>query len=665
MSTGYQPLHPWTARASECRPIDGLDASSYLLGRSTTTGRDHVIYYGSDAGVMSVKWRTMKVVFRYSESTSGPILKPQWPLVFDLIDDPAEEWDLIEKRLDCAWVLTPVAACWARLRRVQSATHTSIRVKSSPHEGITTCQAGPDIYLVRLVSYLRILCNPEEEPALAFTVSAGHASRPAFRMPAGCRLPYAARQVHALVGPPRGVTMSTIPTPDGQPLPRAQLIAERAFTTLERFLHIEAVSGIVLLSAAAVALSCANSSLAPSYHAVWHTALSVGVGNHQISQPLHFWINDGLMTIFFLVVGMEIRREIHEGALSDLRQAALPMAAAVGGVIAPALIYLSLNADPAQRHGWAIPTATDIAFAVGVLALLGRSIPGNVRVFLLTLAIVDDVIAVLIIAFFYSGGLDYSGFAVAGLGISIVVALQRIGIGSAFAYLVPGAIVWTGMLMTGAHPTLAGVILGLMTPVVSTRTRERPRDAVKRIADELRDCDPHVGKHIDTIKHAVRELRLAQRELLPPVIRVQTALHPWVAYGIMPLFALANAGVTLDGVDLSATGPQLIMIGVAFALVAGKPLGVIGVSWLAVKAGWCRLPPGVTWNGMFLIGLLAGIGFTMSIFIAMLAFADESLLSAAKLGVLLASVVAAVLGLAWGAIYRRSLAGVGASSGQK
>ena len=445
------------------------------------------------------------------------------------------------------------------------------------------------------------------------------------------------------------------PSRTRQDLPRVQLLAERAFATLERFLHIEALSGVVLLIAAAIALLWANSPLADSYHALWHAPVSFGVGSFVFSQTLHFWINDALMTIFFLVVGMEIRREIHEGALSSLRQAALPMAAAMGGVIVPALIYLALNAQPIRQDGWAVPTATDIAFAVGILALLGRSIPGNVRVFLLALAIIDDIVAVLIIAIFYSGGLDYSGFVMASLGVLMVLGFQQMGIGSAYAYVLPGAIVWTGLLMTGAHPTLAGVVLGLMTPVLSTRTRENPLHVASRVVNDLRERNSHDAKDVTGLSHPLRELRLAQREILPPVIRVQMTLHPWVAFGIMPLFALANAGVSVGGIDLSAEGPQWVMIGVALALVAGKPLGVIGLSWLMVRLGWCSLPPGVSWGGICLTGLLAGVGFTMSIFIAMLAFADENLLGAAKLGVLLGSLVAALLGLGWGMVYARQL----------
>lgn len=433
-------------------------------------------------------------------------------------------------------------------------------------------------------------------------------------------------------------------------LPRAQLLTERTFATLERFLHIEAASGIVLLMAAAVALIWANSPFADGYHALWRLPVSFGIGGFAFSQSLHFIINDASMTVFFLVIGMEIRREIHEGSLSSPRQAGLPIMAALGGVIVPALIYLGLNAEPSRLHGWAVPTATDIAFAVSVLALLGRGIPSNVRVFLLALAIIDDIIAVLIIALFYSGGLDWHGFIVAGLGMLAVLGFQRLGIGSAFAYVLPGAIIWTGLLMTGAHPTLAGVVLGMMTPVVPLPTREHPLDMVANAARELRDYGD--GKNAHHLAVPLRRLRLGQRELLPPVVRVQVALHPWVAFGIMPLFALANAGVSMGGVGLSAAGPQWVMGGVALALVLGKPLGVVGMSWLMVRLGWCRLPPGVSWGGVVLIGLLAGIGFTMSIFIAMLAFESEALLGAAKLGVLTGSLMAAMLGLGWGFMYR-------------
>lgn len=442
-------------------------------------------------------------------------------------------------------------------------------------------------------------------------------------------------------------------TDEKSELPRAQDLAERALATLEKFLHIEAVSGIVLLVAAVAALVWANSPLQHGYHALWHTPLVIGVGDFVASQPLHFWINDALMTVFFLVVGMEIRREISEGALSSFRQALLPLAAAVGGVVVPALVFFAFNPGLPQRDGWAVGAATDIAFAVGVLALLGRGIPGNVRVILLALAIIDDIIAVLIIAIFYTDGLELAGFLVAGGGIALALGMQRIGIGNAWLYVVPGVITWAGVLQTGAHPTLSGVVLGLLTPMTRTPMRERPKKVIARVASDLtsREIDPvrDAGK----LAKPLQQLREAEREILPPAIRVQMALHPWVAYLIMPVFALANAGVDLGGVDLAASGATWVMLGVTLALVAGKPIGVVTVSWLMVRLGFSRLPEGVNWRGIGLIGLLTGVGFTMSIFIAMLAFADENLLGAAKLGVLLGSFAAAVLGLAWGWLVMR------------
>ena len=431
------------------------------------------------------------------------------------------------------------------------------------------------------------------------------------------------------------------------PLSPARRIARKAFTAFEHFLHIEAASGIVLLAAAIAALIWANSPYGYRYDALWEMPITFAVGHFSFSRPLHFWINDALMTVFFLVVGMEIRRELHEGSLSNPKQAVLPLAAAVGGVAAPAVIYLLVNRGAGAANGWAIPTATDIAFAVGVLALLGRSIPSNVRIFLLTLAIVDDIIAVLIIAFFYSSGFHYAGLAMGAAGMALIVIMQRIGIGAAPAYIVPGAVIWTGLLIGGAHPTLTGVILGLMTPVVPTRRRKLTLVELSRAASEV--TNETIGtSDLERLTKPLQTLRLARRELLPPVLRVQWSLHPWVAYGIMPLFALANAGVHIAGVNLADGHARLVFIGVALALVVGKPLGVFSVSWVLVRIGLCRLPTGVTWSGIGLIALLAGIGFTMSVFIAMLAFDEPNALAAAKLGVLVGSLVAGIAGFTWG-----------------
>ncbi|MCY1285520.1 Na(+)/H(+) antiporter NhaA [compost metagenome] len=274
--------------------------------------------------------------------------------------------------------------------------------------------------------------------------------------------------------------------------------------------------------------------------------------------------------------------------------------------------------------------------------------PSSVRVFLLALAIIDDIVAVLIIALFYSGGLDPMGFLIAGVGILLVLGLQWIGVGSAYGYLLPGALLWFGLLKTGAHPTLAGVVLGLMTPVRPVKLIETPVQLASQAISEFAEREQAANGDTNELMGPIKQLRQAQRELLPPVLRVQMALHPWVAYLVMPLFALTNAGVSLDGVNLDEGGSLAVLSGVAVALVMGKPVGVLCSSWLMVRMGWCSLPPGMTWSWLALIGCLAGIGFTMSIFIANLAFTEQELLSAAKLGVLVASAIAGLLGMIYG-----------------
>lgn len=459
--------------------------------------------------------------------------------------------------------------------------------------------------------------------------------------------------------PPHENTSSPIhpqfpaPSPDIPPLHRVTMKASSAFA---RMLHIEAMSGIVLLIAAAIALIWANSPWAASYFATWHAPLALTLGPWTWSTDLHFFVNDVLMTIFFLVVGMEIRREMYNGALADVRQALLPIIAALGGVVVPALIYVALARGDAQLlNGWAIPTATDIAFAIGVLALLGKSIPGPLRIFLLALAIIDDIVAVLIIAFFYSGGLDYSGFGIALVGLVLVLLFNRMGVAAAWAYVVPGAILWLGLLHTGAHPTLAGVVLGLMTPVAMRPAQRHHLDVAEQALTRIRSHAQRGQFEVDVLHHELRIATTAQRDLLPPVFRLPAMLHPWVAFGVMPIFALANAGVQFGGMDLAATGPHTVFWGVLLALVLGKPLGVFLATFLAVKSGVSPLPEGINWRGVLLVGVLAGIGFTMAIFVGGLAFSDAALLSAAKLGILAASATAAIVGLVYGFIVRHKL----------
>lgn len=459
--------------------------------------------------------------------------------------------------------------------------------------------------------------------------------------------------------PPHENTSSPIhpqfpaPSPDIPPLHRVTMKASSAFA---RMLHIEAMSGIVLLIAAAIALIWANSPWAASYFATWHAPLALTLGPWTWSTDLHFFVNDVLMTIFFLVVGMEIRREMYNGALADVRQALLPIIAALGGVVVPALIYVALARGDAQLlNGWAIPTATDIAFAVGVLALLGKSIPGPLRIFLLALAIIDDIVAVLIIAFFYSGGLDYSGFGIALVGLVLVLLFNRMGVAAAWAYVVPGAILWLGLLHTGAHPTLAGVVLGLMTPVTMRPAQRHHLDVAEQALTRIRSHAQRGQFEVDVLHHELRIATTAQRDLLPPVFRLPAMLHPWVAFGVMPIFALANAGVQFGGMDLAATGPHTVFWSVLLALVLGKPLGVFLATFLAVKSDVSPLPEGINWRGVLLVGVLAGIGFTMAIFVGGLAFSDAALLSAAKLGILAASATAAIVGLVYGFIVRHKL----------
>jgi NhaA family Na+:H+ antiporter len=435
----------------------------------------------------------------------------------------------------------------------------------------------------------------------------------------------------------------------------SQHLTERVVQTLERFLHIEAVSGGVLITAATVALVWANSPFAHWYDDLWHLPLTIGIGSLSMTQSLHFVVNEGLMTIFFLVAGLEIRRELHEGALSSIRSAALPLVAAIGGVIAPAAIYLSLNWDT-NRGGWAVPIATDIAFAVGVLALLGKSIPSGIRILLLALAIIDDIVAVLVIAIGYSHDLNPSGAGIAAAAILIVFVFQRLGIRSALAYTLPGVLLWLGLWRLGVHPTLAGVALGLITPALPLAGRKTAEVLPKKLERIAQRAHSEGADHQEVVS-SIGEVRLAQRDLVPPVVTVQSQLHGWVAYGIMPLFALANAGVSLNGLDMGDVGNASVVMGILLGLLLGKPLGILFASWLTIRFGWCELPTDVGWRGLLLIAFLGGIGFTMSIFIAALAFSDEALLATAKLAVLIASGIAAAIALVLGkAMFRAQLA---------
>lgn len=416
---------------------------------------------------------------------------------------------------------------------------------------------------------------------------------------------------------------------------------------VEHFLHLETAGGVILMFAAAVALIWANSPWANSYHELWHTSIRIGFGSLSGSTNLHFIINDVLMTIFFLVVGMEIKREIIEGELSDIRRAALPCAAAIGGMIAPALIYFALNPQAPASSGWGVPMATDIAFAVGILSLLGKRVPAAMRILLLALAIIDDLGAILVIAIFYTPNFNPAGLGIAAIGIVVLVLWLRLGIRPGLPFMVPLVIIWSGLYIAGVHSTLAGVIVGLAIPVRSWLSKEQFMATAKRaITDFERLAAEGADQH--QLVQPVNLLNFAGREALSPVVRGEAKLHGWVAFGIMPVFALANAGVHLGGVDFGFPGATNVMLGVSLGLILGKPLGIMLMSWLFVRTGLAQLPRGLNWTSVLVVGMTAGIGFTMSIFIAGLAFTDPALLSLGKLAILIGTAGAAIIGLGVG-----------------
>jgi Na+:H+ antiporter, NhaA family len=430
------------------------------------------------------------------------------------------------------------------------------------------------------------------------------------------------------------------PPPPGSWAP-ARSAARRLLSPVERFLSIEASSGIVLLAAALIALAWANSPWHHSYEALLHTPIGFRAGDIAFERDVHFWINDGLMVVFFFVVGLEIKRELHAGELSEVRRAALPAFAALGGMIVPAIIYSLWNAGTPAAGGWGIPMATDIAFAVGVLALLGKRVPPALRILLLALAVIDDLGAIIVIAVFYSSGFSFAGLAVAGLGIVIILVMQKLGVRSPWAYVPAALVTWAGTYATGVHPTIAGVVVGLLTPVRVWFGPEHFVEHASNAVEAVRTANR--AQDGSRLLSRLSDLNLARQEAVSPVTRIQHALHGWVAFAIMPLFALANAGVALGSASLDDGGHR-VLLGVVLGLVFGKPIGVILFSWIAVRARVAVLPTGVGWLGVAVVGLVAGIGFTMALFIASLAFPKGPLIEIAKLGILAGSGVAAVSG---------------------
>jgi NhaA family Na+:H+ antiporter len=424
-----------------------------------------------------------------------------------------------------------------------------------------------------------------------------------------------------------------------------QTAIERITHPVRRLLHTAPAAGLVLLACAAVAMAWANSPFAHSYHALWEMPIALGVGSWSASLSLHAVINDGLMAVFFFLVGLEIKREVLVGELASVRKAALPVAAAFGGMIVPALLFLAFNAGGPGSRGWGIPMATDIAFALGVLALLGNRFPPGLRVFLSALAIADDLGAVLVIALFYTASVSWSALgAVAGL-LALSLAANAIGVRAAWAYALIGIALWAAVLLSGVHATVAGVLLAMTIPsrtVIDEDVLLRGARAALQQFDDA--CDPNTTVLSNSVHQAaLRRLEVLSEKALPPLARLEHGLHGIVMFGIMPLFALANAGVELRGGG-GALG-STIALGVILGLVVGKPIGITLASWLAVRTGIAALPAGIDWRALGGAAMLGGIGFTMSLFIAGLAFGNSpDQLTSAKLGTLVASVIAGVIG---------------------
>jgi len=400
---------------------------------------------------------------------------------------------------------------------------------------------------------------------------------------------------------------------------------------LREFLATEVAGGLVLLVATVAALVWANSPWDAAYERLWHTELVASLGQDRLAMDLRHWVNDGLMALFFVVVGLEVKRELLQGELRDRRRALLPIVAAAGGMVVPAALYLAVNLGGDGAPGWGIPMATDIAFALGVLALVARSLPPVLRVFLLTLAIVDDIGAIVVIAVFYSTTIDGPWLAAAFAVVVVVVALRQLGVSFTPLFVVLGGCLWLALHSSGVHATLAGVAMGLLAPA----TPRLGREIILGRSDELLDVFSP-----ESARATSRLARMSVSELE----WLEHGLHPLSSLVIVPLFALANAGVALSGDALEGALSSPVTLGVLVGLVAGKTVGITGAAWLACRLGWAELPRDVGWREIAGVAALGGIGFTVSLFITGLAFDSVEIIAEAKVGILAASLLASVLG---------------------
>ena len=421
---------------------------------------------------------------------------------------------------------------------------------------------------------------------------------------------------------------------------------QRRFDKLLQFTSSSTKAAAVMLAAAIVALLVANFGDHEAFLHFWHTDVTLGFGDAVAHMSLAHIINDVLMAVFFLLVGLEIKYEMTVGELTNIRQALLPIIAAVGGVCAPIVIYLAFNAaNPASVHGWGVPTATDIAFALGIMALLGNRVPNGVRVFLSTLAVADDIIAIIVIAVFYGNAPSFAWLGAAAVVLIVLVAMNRLHVYSIAPYLLAGVVLWVCVFMSGVHSTIAGVLLAFTIPTGSRIDLAGFADwsgkKVRQAREAFRPDEPVMGQ--DDYIHHVHGLSKVARQVVPPATRLEHALNPWVNFIILPLFALTNADVALSGGSGNLLADPALL-GVFFGLLVGKPVGIMLFSFITVKAKIARLPEHVNWMHMLGAGILGGVGFTMAIFVANLAFEDAAMVTTAKVGILSASALAGVLG---------------------
>lgn len=420
---------------------------------------------------------------------------------------------------------------------------------------------------------------------------------------------------------------------------RASLLARAVQLPVQEFIHTQGVSSAALLMAAVAALLWANSPWAADYHRAWHAELNIS----GLALPLEEWINDALMALFFFLMGMEIKQEIVHGELSEPKRAALPVFAALGGMIAPALIYAAFNHGLATAHGWGIPMATDIAFSLGVLSLI-KGVPAELKVFLLTLAIADDVGAIVVIAIFYTHTLHWNYLLIAAVLLAAIYLCRRVGFGRQIFFAVMGFCVWLAALRSGVHPTIAGVALGLLMPVTSRVSLNEFRELGSEMMAEFRQAEAAGDRAKANRVLGAMEYLLQNTE--SPADRVTRRLNDWVAFLVLPLFALANAGVTFSSGTWRLFLHSPVAWGVALGLVLGKPAGILATCWITVRLRIAALPESVSWSQLASIGALAGIGFTVSLFIGGLAFASTAQLDMAKTAVLTASLVSGIVGFA-------------------